>query len=133
MEVMDSSSNVGYGKPPRHCRFRKGASGNRKGRPKGRRNIATILEEILREKIVVNENGVRKTVTKLDAALKQLVNKATSGDLIAVRQLILLAGSTEQHTVEPETKKLSDVDLKIMQRVLRRKGTCAKGETGEHH
>jgi hypothetical protein len=31
--------------------------------------------------VVINENGVRKTVTKLEAAIKQLMNKAASGDL----------------------------------------------------
>jgi len=29
---------------------------------------------------------VRKTVSKLEAALKQLANKAASGDLVALRQ-----------------------------------------------
>jgi hypothetical protein len=30
----DLPDQVGYGRPPRHTRFRKGRSGNPKGRPK---------------------------------------------------------------------------------------------------
>jgi hypothetical protein len=129
--MSDSSYNVGYGKPPKDSRFRKGASGNRKGRPKGRRNFATVLAEILEEKVVITDSGVRKTVTKLEAALKKLVNKAASGDLIALRQLIVLVRSAEERAVEPPGKQLGEDDLKIMQRVLQRQGNCEAGEADE--
>src|ERR1035437_5871182 len=77
----DKTYDVGFGKPPSHGQFRKGVSGNPRGRPKGKRNLATVLERTLEEKVVINENGERKTVTKLEAALKQMVNKAAGGDL----------------------------------------------------
>jgi hypothetical protein len=44
---------VGYGKPPQEHRFRPGQCGNRKGRPKGSKNNATLLREILDRKIPV--------------------------------------------------------------------------------
>ena len=130
---IDSGAEIGYGNPPKHARFQKGVSGNPKGRPKGKRNFVTVLAEALEEKIVIDENGVKKTVTKLEAALKQLVNKAASGDLIALRQLTALARSAEERAIEPPTKQLSDVDLKIMRRVLQRHGRCVEGEKGEDY
>lgn len=126
---MRDSYNVGYGKPPKRSQFPKGVSGNRNGRPKGKRNIATVLTDILEEEIVINEGGVRKRVTKLKAALKQLANKAALGDLVAARQLIALVRSAEERVVEPPTKQLSDDDLKIMRRVLQRLSGGADGET----
>ena len=113
--------DVGFGKPPKHTCFRKGTSGNPKGRPKGTRNLATILERALREKVVINENGVRKTITKFEAALKQLVNKAACGDLAAMRQLSALAGTTEVEAATAQ-KELSmvEADQKIMNRLLER-------------
>ena len=36
--------DVGYGKPPQHTQFKKGCSGNIKGRPRGSRNASTLLE-----------------------------------------------------------------------------------------
>lgn len=127
----ESTCDIGFGKPPKHSRFQKGVSGNPKGRPKGKRNLATVLERTLQEKIVINENGIRKTVTKLEAAVKQLVNKAAAGDLIALRQLAALANSTEDQAVVPPTKQLADEDLKVMQGVLKRLEANANGEDRE--
>jgi hypothetical protein len=130
---MDNSYDVGYGKPPKHSRFRKGVSGNRRGRPKGKHNIATVLTEVLEEKIVISENGVRRRVTKLEAALIKLANQAASGDPVALRLLTALVRSVDERVVEPATKQLSQDDLQIMKRVLQRQGRAAEGETNEDH
>jgi hypothetical protein len=82
---------VGKGKPPRHTRFQKGQSGNPTGRPKGSKNVATLLEQVLNERVVVTENGKRKTITKQEAMFKQLANKAASGDHRAIKLLIPLS------------------------------------------
>jgi Family of unknown function (DUF5681) len=127
----DSAFEIGFGKPPEHSRFRKGRSGNPKGRPKGRRNLATVLERTLQEKVVINEHGVRRTVTKLEAAVKQLVNKAASGDLAALRQLTALAGSDAEQSIETPSSQLADVDQEILQGVLKRFQGCVKGDDDE--
>jgi hypothetical protein len=131
--MSDNSYDVGYRKPPTNSRFRKGISGNRKGRPKGKRNFTTVLTEILEEEIVITERGVRKKVTKLEAALKQLANKAARGDLVAARQLIGLIRSAEERAVAPLRKELSTDDLKIMERVLQRQRSCESGEADDDH
>lgn len=80
--------NVGYGKPPLHSRFKPGVSANPKGRPKGVRNFQTEINEELRVKITINENGRRKQITKRRAIAKQIVNKSTMGDLKAIPVLL---------------------------------------------
>ena len=90
-DVPQPAKSVGYGTPPEATRFRKGVSGNPKGRPKGSLNVATVFTNILRERVVINEHGQRKTVTKLEAALKQMVNKAASGESRALGLLLELA------------------------------------------
>lgn len=79
---------VGYGRPPLHTRFRPGVCPNPKGRGKGVKNFQTEINEELRTKITVNENGHRKKITKRRAVAKQIVNKATMGDLKAIPVLL---------------------------------------------
>lgn len=48
-----SHEDVGCGKPPEHTRFRKGVSGNPRGRPKGAPSLSAIVERTLQEKVVI--------------------------------------------------------------------------------
>jgi len=91
----DGKYDVGYGRPPQHSRFKPGQSGNPKGKPKGAKNLATIVNNAIKEKVVVTENGKRKAISKLEAAIKQFVNKAATGDQKAMVQLLPLVQMIE--------------------------------------
>jgi hypothetical protein len=83
-----SSYEVGYGKPPRQYRFRRGQSGNPKGRPKGTKNTATLLREILDRKIEVRSGtGVRK-ISIREAMLTRFAESALEGDTRAATFLL---------------------------------------------
>jgi len=118
----EPGQSVGYGSPPRTTRFKKGVSGNPKGRPKGSLNVATVFTKTLLEKVVINEHGQRKTVTKLEAALKQLANKAASGDLRAVRQLVELAHDAEaKQNVSGVQRPITDeFDQEVIDGIVKR-------------
>jgi replication-associated recombination protein RarA len=136
--MRDDSNNVtdhvGYRKPPKHSQFKKGESGNLKGRPRGSLNLATVLERTLREQIVTNQNGRRTVITKLEAAVKELVNQAAAGDARAMRHLSQLVISAEQRSVvvEPVTE-LSETDQKVMENVLKRFQQSVNGGNDETH
>ncbi|MGO9451557.1 MAG: DUF5681 domain-containing protein [Candidatus Binataceae bacterium] len=85
----DTHYQVGYGKPPRLTQFKKGQSGNPKGRPRGSKNATTLLKEALSEQVVITENGRRRTITKKEAIVTQIVNKAASGDHRAIQLLLV--------------------------------------------
>ncbi len=116
------TTKVGYCNPPERTRFKKGQSGNPQGRPKGALNMATVLERTLRERGVINENGRRKTITKLEAAIKQLSNKAASGELKALQLLSALVRSAEDRAVQTSIPKstLEEVDKKVFLGILER-------------
>jgi hypothetical protein len=115
-------NTVGYGKPPKATRFKKGQSGNPKGRPQGSLNVAVVFVKTLRERVVINENGRRRTVTKLEAALKQLVNRAAGGELRALRQLVELARDAEAKQALPgmQGPVIGELDHEVMDGILRR-------------
>jgi hypothetical protein len=128
------TKGVGFCRPPEATRFRRGVSGNPKGRPKGSLNVATAFTKALREKVVINEGGQRKTVTKLEAALKQLVNKAASGDIRALRQLIELARDAEakQQASSGQDPVLSELDQEVLEGILKRFEGTDKSEEAQH-
>ena len=69
---------VGYGKPPRHTRFKKGQSGNPKGRPKAK-SFKAYLEEELDRWITIREGGAERRVTKQHALVIRALNDAVGG------------------------------------------------------
>jgi len=97
---------VGYRKPPRHTRFNKGQSGNPKGRPGGAKNLSTLLSEALNEPVIVAENGGRRTISKRQAIIKQLVNQSAKGDWRATKLLLDIQLDIE-HRSEPQTAESS--------------------------
>ena len=94
--MSEDDYQVGYGNPPKHTQFKKGQSGNPKGRPKGVKNLTTDLQEELESKIQITEDGKQKTVTKQRAMLKQMLQKAMNGDARSADVLIKLAISIEE-------------------------------------
>ena len=66
----DDHSNVGYKKPPTNTRFKKGQSGNPKGRPKKVTNMKLLIESELDRKISIKDNGEIVHTTKREALVK---------------------------------------------------------------
>lgn len=81
---------VGYKRPPAHSRFKKGQSGNPKGRPKGAKSPKVLLEEALSASVTVMENGVPKKTELRRLLFKSLVSKAVKGDSRSTRLLVKL-------------------------------------------
>lgn len=78
---------IGRGKPPERHQFKKGESGNPRGRPKGRRSLSSVIQATLRERVVITVNGRKRSVSKLEAAVGSLVTNAMSGDVRALHTL----------------------------------------------
>lgn len=113
---------VGYGRPPLATRFRKGVSGNPKGRPKGARNLATVVGSALNERVAITENGRKRRISKLEAAVKQLVNRAASGEARAMQLLLTLVQAGEARTAGTQPPDFEDGDADAMRELMRRLG-----------
>lgn len=86
--MSNDTYEIGYRRPPKAGQFKKGQSGNPKGRPKGSKNFMTLLDQELDQKITVNENGRKKEVTRMQAMVKRMVAESLQGNLKALMTMI---------------------------------------------
>jgi hypothetical protein len=88
---------VGYRKPPRHSQFKKGQSGNARGRTKGELNSRTYLTKALNQKVMVKEQGRSRAITKREAMFTQLANNAVArGNLASIKLILTLEREFER-------------------------------------
>lgn len=91
---------VGRGRPPVATRFQPGKSGNPEGRPKVARPVGSILQDVLRQKTTVTENGRERRVSILEATFRRLAADALRGDKGAATLLLSLV---DRYRVDTET------------------------------
>lgn len=75
---MSAPEQVGYGRPPKSTQFKKGLSGNPRGRPRGKKpNIPH--DHLLGQMVTIREDGRERRVTAAEAFLLQLTKKGLEG------------------------------------------------------
>ena len=125
----DSDYQVGYGNPAHHTWFKKGQSGNPTGRPRGSKNLTTLLEKELKQRVVVTENGRRRSITKQEAMVKHLVNKAISGDRQLMQLLLDEVRLLEARVASsPSGASLDEADREVMHQIQERMRGLMKRE-----
>jgi hypothetical protein len=80
-------SDVGYGRPPVSSRFKKGQSGNPRGRPKGRKRDIPY-DAVLGQAVTIREDGIERRMTAAEAFLLSLAKQGLEGDTAAARQTL---------------------------------------------
>lgn len=113
-----SANDVGYGRPPRAYQFKPGQSGNPKGRPKGAKNEATILHELLNRKIPIREAGRTRKITVLEAILLRFTEDSLKGNTKSAAFLLNRHGTLV--TGEPQRAEASDDDQEILEAFAQR-------------
>ena len=119
--------DVGYKKPPKHTQYKKGHSGNSKGRPKRSLNTKTILGNELSERITITEFGQQKRMSKQEVMIKALAANALKGDTKSINIVLNLLAQT--FGLNPETgeeEKLSQDDEAIL-------AAYVKASNGDHN
>jgi hypothetical protein len=87
MSTPPDDDQVGYGRPPKHTRFRKDESGNRHRRyPKRREGRLEMMMRLLLRPVEITIAGAPKKVPMLEALLLQLeVSEAPAASTIRLK------------------------------------------------
>ena len=109
---------VGYGKPSCNAGFKKGQSGNPRGRPK--KDLPALLLAALDEPVFVTIDGKRRKVTKREVIVTQMVNNAAGADLRATKVLIDMMKNIERKAgvaAPPEPHRFAPPDEQVIKRL----------------
>jgi hypothetical protein len=109
---------IGYGKPPLHTRFRKGHSGNPRGRPRRATDLASLLTRAL-DRPAASEG--RNVGTQREAIVAALVEKSASGDLGATKLLFELMRQIEPPAAPPASPRDDPREI-LLDRLVRLAG-----------
>lgn len=107
---MSDDYKTGYGKPPKSNQWKKGQSGNPKGRPKQKSDFIADYARILSEPVKARQpDGSTITLDSLEASYVQLCRKALKGDNAALFTAIKI-----MLEVLPEGAKAeAEVDIEV--------------------
>jgi hypothetical protein len=93
-----SGYEVGYGKPPQSTRFKKGVTGNPRGRPKAnQQNPGSLMTDVFNREIEYREGGRLKRASIMEVIITQLAFRAAKGDVRAARMILKLKQHVETH------------------------------------
>jgi hypothetical protein len=127
-----SDDSVGYGSAPQNTRFPKGRSGNPKGRPKGHKNLSSIMMDAARDQVTATIAGKQRKISKLQATAMQLATKAAGGDPASIGRFLDWMDEFEARAAatKPEEFPFSDADLAVIREVYNRIQLCEPPEAG---
>ncbi len=116
--VMNKPKNyeVGYKKAPKSTQFKKGKSGNPKGRPKKKlTNIKTQLFKMLEtEFVTVKQGNTTKKIPLREAIAQVAIKKAMEGDYRALKRLM----DIDMEGFYKQLEKVNDNGLGIIKEML---------------
>jgi hypothetical protein len=124
---------VGRGNPPKHTQFRKGTSGNPDGRPRGSRNLRTVLLEAADHPVTVEIGGKHRKLSALEATAFRLAEKAANGDAKSIAEFLDWVDEIQTQAVaaKPAEFSLSEHDIEVLRAAYERMKECDPNKAAE--
>ncbi len=108
----ETPPKVGYMNPPENTRFKKGKSGNPRGRPRKREGLNTVLQRVLKRKVRVKDKEQNMPIR--DALMWKLRDLALHGDKQALalqRRILFEAGFGAREPDPPFDTKAKALEI----------------------
>lgn len=86
----DDDYKVGHGRPPKETRWKKGQSGNPKGRPKADRTGPVDISAFLDEPVAMKINGKSRKIHPFEAMVWRMVQQMMKGEITPLIRLVEL-------------------------------------------
>jgi hypothetical protein len=102
------AGGVGYGRPPKATRWKPGQSGNPKGRPK-----SLTLSEAYRKKLAEVDPEDEQGRSYAEILAEQIVSKAKTGDVAAVRELADRTEGKARQTVSLTVERRTQLEQAV--------------------
>jgi hypothetical protein len=123
---------VGYLLPPTEKQFKKGQSGNPFGRPKGAKNLRTVIKEAASKKLSVIEDGKRKKKSKMDLMVTQMMNKAANGEARFTQMAFEQFRNIENRPVsDRDSNAFEEADQPVIAQIIARIRRTTEGNSNE--
>jgi len=119
MSEASKDYEVGFGRPPKATQFKSGKSGNPAGRPKGSKNLPTLLALELEKKVDVIVQGQPRRLSKGEVMVIKQVDRAISGNDRAFATVVKLSGTgfgvvSEADDARPGSTPVPDKDYSAL-------------------
>jgi tetratricopeptide (TPR) repeat protein len=98
-------AGVGYKHPPVNTRFRKGSSGNPKGRPRGRANVASLVNTLMNQKVPVRSGESVRQMPSCEALVRMTMRDASKGNAQALSTFLMILDMAGRSTERSEEEK----------------------------
>lgn len=84
---------------------------NKEGRPKGSKNLSTILREMLNEEVEVSIDGRKEKRTFQDVIIRKLIKKANDGDMRAIQEIFDRIEGKATQSIDQKTEHSGGIDI----------------------
>jgi hypothetical protein len=118
--MTDDDEKVGFGRPPKHSRFKAGTSGNPRGRPKLRPTLKDDFNSELSERLLLRENGRERRLSKQRALIKALMALAIKGNVRAMTAVLASVRNFDLGQDDAPKDVVDPMDLDILDAFLSR-------------
>ena len=97
---------VGYGKPPRANQFRKGRTGNPRGKRQGEENMISAFKRHVLKRVRIKDGDQIQTITLAEAVILKNYNAALQKNPFAMGNMFRLAEASGEFVDRTDAKQV---------------------------